>query len=292
MQPPARMQSQAQMQAPAALEAAPSAQPWAQPQEPAQQQTGSWPVLGGDLPQPQGATYGGGMQSGFPTDTLVGLPLDAGAGLPAPTGTGLPAGAGLPADAGLPAGAGLPVDTGMYAGSATNGAGFTTSPLGGFSADSLIGQRSGSAMGLPAGVDTGYDTGYPTGTLGAGSVTATGQSAKAAKAVSFVQSQTGKPCVWGASGPGSYDGPGLVQAAWRAAGVMLPRATWDQVRSGTTLVSVADALPGDLIFYYDDISHVGIYIGDGKMIHAANPGSYVSEDSIYSMPIHSVVRPG
>jgi cell wall-associated NlpC family hydrolase len=118
-------------------------------------------------------------------------------------------------------------------------------------------------------------------------------AAKAAKALAFARAQIGKPYVWGATGPGSYDCSGLTQAAWKAAGVDLPRTTYDQVNAGTT-VSLADAQPGDLIFFYDDISHVGVYIGNGMMIHAPKPGAYVREESIYyagESIIHSVVRP-
>lgn len=117
---------------------------------------------------------------------------------------------------------------------------------------------------------------------------------KADQAVAFAQAQIGKPYVWGATGPDSYDCSGLTGAAWKAAGVDLPRTTWDQVNAGTT-VSLADAQPGDLIFFYDDISHVGLYIGDGMMIHAPKPGANVREESIYydgESIIHSVVRPG
>ncbi|MFE7167342.1 NlpC/P60 family protein [Streptomyces sp. NPDC057616] len=116
---------------------------------------------------------------------------------------------------------------------------------------------------------------------------------KAAKTLAFARAQIGKPYVWGATGPDSYDCSGLTQAAWKAAGVSLPRTTYDQVDAGTT-VSLTDAQPGDLIFFYDDISHVGIYIGNGMMIHAPKPGAYVREESIYyagSSIIHSVVRP-
>ncbi|MET8448455.1 C40 family peptidase [Streptomyces sp. NPDC005209] len=138
-------------------------------------------------------------------------------------------------------------------------------------------------------------TGSSTGTsTGSGSSTPSSTStAKADKALAFARAQIGKPYVWGATGPGSYDCSGLTQAAWKAAGVSLPRTTWDQVNAGTT-VSLADARPGDLIFFYDDISHVGIYIGGGMMIHAPKPGAYVREESIYyagSSIIHSVVRP-
>ncbi|WP_369261411.1 NlpC/P60 family protein [Streptomyces sp. R35] len=116
---------------------------------------------------------------------------------------------------------------------------------------------------------------------------------KAAKAIAFARAQIGKPYVWGATGPGSYDCSGLTQAAWKAAGVTLPRVTTDQVNAGTT-VSLSDAQPGDLVFFYDDVSHVGLYIGNGMMIHAPKPGAYVREESIYyggTSIIHSVVRP-
>jgi len=116
---------------------------------------------------------------------------------------------------------------------------------------------------------------------------------KADKALAFARAQVGKPYVWGATGPDSYDCSGLTQAAWNAAGITLPRTTYDQVNFGTT-VSLAHAQPGDLVFFYDDVSHVGLYIGNGMMIHAPKPGAYVREESIYydgESAIHSVVRP-
>ncbi|MER7487255.1 NlpC/P60 family protein [Streptomyces sp. NPDC126497] len=116
---------------------------------------------------------------------------------------------------------------------------------------------------------------------------------EAEKALAFVRAQIGKPYVWGATGPGSYDCSGLTQAAWKAAGVTLPRTTYDQVNAGTT-VPVSQARPGDLVFFYDDVTHVGLYIGNGMMIHAPKPGTYVREESVYydgESSIHSVVRP-
>jgi len=132
-----------------------------------------------------------------------------------------------------------------------------------------------------------------TGGSSGSSTTVPSNGTKAEKALAYARAQVGKPYVWGATGPDSYDCSGLTQAAWKAAGVSLPRTTYDQVDAGTT-VPLADAQPGDLIFFYDDISHVGIYIGDGMMIHAPKPGAYVREESIYydgSSIIHSVVRP-
>ena len=116
---------------------------------------------------------------------------------------------------------------------------------------------------------------------------------KAGKALAFARTQIGKPYVWGATGPDSYDCSGLTQAAWKAAGVDIPRVTYDQVNAGTT-VPVSSAQPGDLVFFYDDVTHVGLYIGNGMMIHAPKPGAYVREESIYydgESSIHSVVRP-
>ncbi|WP_043265705.1 C40 family peptidase [Streptomyces sp. CT34] len=116
-------------------------------------------------------------------------------------------------------------------------------------------------------------------------------STKAEKALAFARAQMGKPYVWGATGPASYDCSGLTQAAWRAAGVDLPRTTWDQVKTGTR-IATGDLQPGDLVFFFNDISHVGMYIGDGKMIHAPHPGASVRVESIYYMPIYGSVRPG
>ncbi|WP_262056154.1 C40 family peptidase [Streptomyces sp. STR69] len=118
-------------------------------------------------------------------------------------------------------------------------------------------------------------------------------AALARQAVAFARAQVGKPYVWGAAGPGSYDCSGLAQAAWKAAGVTLPRATTAQANAGTT-VPLDDAQPGDLVFFHADVSHVGVYVGDGMMIHAPKPGAYVREEPIHygdASIIHGVVRP-
>ncbi|WLQ35799.1 NlpC/P60 family protein [Streptomyces castrisilvae] len=125
---------------------------------------------------------------------------------------------------------------------------------------------------------------------GSGSDSGSSASTKAEKVLAFARAQIGKPYVWGATGPSSYDCSGLTQAAWKAAGVDIPRTTWDQVNVGTR-IATADLQPGDLVFFYDDISHVGIYKGDGMMIHAPKPGANVREESIYYMPIYGSVRP-
>ncbi|UXY21483.1 NlpC/P60 family protein [Streptomyces cynarae] len=159
-------------------------------------------------------------------------------------------------------------------------------------AQELARQQAAQQQSPPT-APTTTTTGSPGSPTGATDSIDPSYATKAAKALAFARAQIGKPYVWGATGPGSYDCSGLTQAAWKAAGVSLPRTTYDQVNVGTT-VPLADAQPGDLIFFYDDISHVGLYIGNGMMIHAPKPGAYVREESIYyggAPIIHSVVRP-
>lgn len=128
------------------------------------------------------------------------------------------------------------------------------------------------------------------GGSGSSGDTSSSSAALGAKAVEFARAQLGKPYVWGATGPNSYDCSGLTQAAWKAAGVAIPRTTWDQVKIGSQ-VATANLQPGDLVFFYSDISHVGLYIGDGQMIHAPHSGANVEIAPITEMPIYGSVRP-
>jgi cell wall-associated NlpC family hydrolase len=112
----------------------------------------------------------------------------------------------------------------------------------------------------------------------------------AGRVVAFVFGQLGKPYRWGADGPGSYDCSGLALAAWRAAGVPLPHNAARQY-GATTHLSRADLRPGDLVFYYGRISHVGVYIGHGMMIHAPEYGEDVRTAPIDFQPIHGFGRP-
>ncbi|MGW7044557.1 NlpC/P60 family protein [Streptomyces avermitilis] len=162
-------------------------------------------------------------------------------------------------------------------------------------AEELARQQAAAAQ-QAAQQDSASGTGSTSGSTGpSGSSGSAGSSysTKAGKALAFARAQIGKPYVWGATGPGSYDCSGFTQAVWKAAGVTLPRTTYDQVNAGTT-VSLSNIQPGDLVFFYDDISHVGLYVGNGMMIHAPKPGAYVREESIFydgESAIHSVVRP-
>ncbi|WP_441245713.1 NlpC/P60 family protein [Kitasatospora sp. McL0602] len=113
---------------------------------------------------------------------------------------------------------------------------------------------------------------------------------RAAQAVAFAVAQLGKPYVWGATGPGSYDCSGLVQAAWAAAGVSLPRTTYAQIDAAPR-VSRGELRPGDLVFFFSAVSHVGLYTGYGRMIHAPHPGAPVRYESVDVMPFAGAVRP-
>lgn len=100
-------------------------------------------------------------------------------------------------------------------------------------------------------------------------------TAAAETAVKFALAQVGKPYSWGAAGPYSYDCSGLTMAAWAHAGVSLPHSAAEQYNYGTH-VPLSALLPGDLIFFYQPIGHVTIYIGNGMMVSAPTEGQDVS----------------
>ncbi|MEU8791987.1 NlpC/P60 family protein [Streptomyces sp. NPDC048643] len=131
-------------------------------------------------------------------------------------------------------------------------------------------------------------TATKTGTSGSSGTTAAPTS-RAAEAVSFAYSKLGSPYVWGATGPNAFDCSGLTQAAYRSAGVSLPRTTYAQINAGQR-ISRSELQPGDLVFFYSGISHVGIYVGDGQMIHAPNPSAPVRLAPIDQMPFAGATR--
>ena len=103
--------------------------------------------------------------------------------------------------------------------------------------------------------------------------------------------QVGDAYVYGAAGPSAFDCSGLTMMAWAQAGVALPHSSSAQYSSGTRVAARA-LRPGDLVFYYSPISHVGMYIGNGMIVHAANPSTGVQVTGLYSMPYVGAVRPG
>ncbi|MFJ3303440.1 NlpC/P60 family protein [Streptomyces sp. NPDC086549] len=114
-------------------------------------------------------------------------------------------------------------------------------------------------------------------------------NSRAAAAVAYAYQKLGSPYVWGATGPDAFDCSGLAQAAYRSAGISLPRTTYAQINAGRR-VSRSELLPGDLVFFYSGITHVGIYIGNGQMIHAPNPSAPVRVAPIDEMPFAGATR--
>lgn len=116
---------------------------------------------------------------------------------------------------------------------------------------------------------------------------------KADKAVAFVKAQVGDSYVYGGNGPNAWDCSGLTQAAWKAAGITLPRTAAEQWKS-MSKVSLNSLKPGDLIVFYAGASHIGMYIGDGKFVHAPNKHRTVSVDTLkgyYRSNAIGAVRP-
>ncbi|MFG3251584.1 C40 family peptidase [Streptomyces sp. NPDC048187] len=110
------------------------------------------------------------------------------------------------------------------------------------------------------------------------------------KAVEYATAQIGKPYQWGAEGPKSFDCSGLTSQAWVSAGRTIPRTSQEQWKQ-LEHVDIEDMRPGDLIIYFDDASHVGMYVGDGSVVHAPRPGRSITVAGAGSMPILGVVRP-
>ncbi|MDQ0947967.1 cell wall-associated NlpC family hydrolase [Streptomyces phaeochromogenes] len=227
--------------------------------------------------QPQSAGFGTGLS----VDALGGPDLTLGMGLPA---------APTPSIAPVPSiGMDLPMGPDLSSGMAPS-----------------IDVRTPIGTGLPIGSDGAANPGYGVSNPGYGAATpgyggstpgfggsTPGYGGKAATAVEFARGQIGKPCVWGAMGPGSYDCSSLTQAAWKAAGVALPRTVNDQATAGMA-VPLSDIRLGDLILFHGHVGHVGIYSGNGMMVHAPSPGAAIREESIHwagEPAIHSVIRP-
>ena len=116
-------------------------------------------------------------------------------------------------------------------------------------------------------------------------------SGSAAAAVSYALAQVGNSYVYGAAGPSAFDCSGLTMMAWAQAGVALPHSSSAQMGSGTP-VSASELQPGDLVFYYSPVSHVGIYVGGGQVVNALNPSTGVQITSLHYMPFSGAVRPG
>ncbi|MFE7284713.1 NlpC/P60 family protein [Streptomyces noursei] len=115
-------------------------------------------------------------------------------------------------------------------------------------------------------------------------------SGRAAAAVAAARAAVGAPYAWGSTGPSAFDCSGLTQWAYNQAGVSLPRTSQAQRGAGAR-IPLSQARPGDLVIYRSDASHVGMYVGNGQVVHAPYPGARVRYDPVGMMPISAITRP-
>ncbi|AVZ39144.1 MULTISPECIES: C40 family peptidase [unclassified Dietzia] len=101
--------------------------------------------------------------------------------------------------------------------------------------------------------------------------------------------RVGSPYAWGATGPNSFDCSGLTSWAYKEAGISIPRTSQAQIGGGTQ-VAKADLQPGDIVAFYSGASHVGIYAGNGQVVHAPYSGTSVSYAPLDSMPFYGATR--
>ena len=137
----------------------------------------------------------------------------------------------------------------------------------------------------PAGIPPG-DVAPPDGAIAPELPGGTGEGMLAVQAA---LTRIGSPYSWGASGPNQFDCSGLVMWAFQQAGISLPHSSQAQA-SGGQAVAMSEMQPGDVVTYYSDASHVGIYLGDGMMVHASTYGTPVQVAPVTHAPIHNVRR--
>ncbi|WP_329130940.1 NlpC/P60 family protein [Streptomyces sp. NBC_01476] len=113
---------------------------------------------------------------------------------------------------------------------------------------------------------------------------------RAGAAFAAAQNELGKPYVYGATGPGSFDCSGLTSYAYAQAGVSIPRTSQEQANAGTRIYSASQLGVGDLVIFYGDYHHVGLYAGNGLVLHAPKPGAVVRYESMNDMPFEFGVR--
>ncbi|MET7702034.1 MULTISPECIES: C40 family peptidase [unclassified Streptomyces] len=127
---------------------------------------------------------------------------------------------------------------------------------------------------------------------GSGSGSTAPASGRAGAAFGAAQSKIGSPYVYGASGPSSFDCSGLTSWAYAQAGVSIPRTSEAQANAGTRIYSQSDLQVGDLVIFYGDFHHVGLYAGHGQVLHAPHSGAVVRYEAIGNMTFEFGVRIG
>ncbi|MFJ8229234.1 C40 family peptidase [Streptomyces sp. NPDC094448] len=141
------------------------------------------------------------------------------------------------------------------------------------------------ALGAPS-----HDPGSTDGTDGANGGSTPLPTAEGERAVRYAVEQIGKPYEWGARGPDAYDCSGLTSEAWSSAGRAIPRTSQEQWRE-LPRVPVGRLRPGDLVVYFAGATHVGLYLGDGRVVHAPRPGAPVKVSPLAANPVLGAVRP-
>ncbi|MCV7170173.1 C40 family peptidase, partial [Mycobacterium manitobense] len=129
----------------------------------------------------------------------------------------------------------------------------------------------------------------PPGAIPPGDLAPPAGGGQGAVAVQAALSRIGSPYSWGGSGPSAFDCSGLVMWSFQQAGLSLPHSSQALARGGQA-VSMDQMQPGDLVTYYSDASHVGIYIGGGQMVHASTYGTPVRVAPVDNAPIYNVRR--
>ncbi|GAA2607155.1 NlpC/P60 family protein [Actinomadura fulvescens] len=112
---------------------------------------------------------------------------------------------------------------------------------------------------------------------------------KAAQALRYAMGKIGRPYVWGAAGPSTFDCSGLTMWAYKQVGISLPHYTGSQWNAGTH-ISRSQLQPGDLVFFHSDLHHMGMYVGDGKFLHAPQTGDVVKISPLEGRPYAGAVR--
>ncbi|MBI3692224.1 MAG: C40 family peptidase, partial [Mycolicibacterium aromaticivorans] len=120
-------------------------------------------------------------------------------------------------------------------------------------------------------------------------VAAAAPRTQAATVVQAALTRIGSPYSWGASGPNAFDCSGLIMWAFQQTGKSLPHSSQAMAEGGQP-VALSDMEPGDIVTFYDDASHAGIYIGDGLMVHSSTYGTPVRVSPVSTTPIHNVRR--
>ncbi|MFG2813814.1 NlpC/P60 family protein [Streptomyces sp. NPDC048410] len=115
-------------------------------------------------------------------------------------------------------------------------------------------------------------------------------SAEGGKAVRFALDQIGKPYLWGATGPASFDCSGLTSRAWARAGTPIPRTSQEQW-ARLPHVPLNSLRPGDLVIYFPEATHVALYLGGGKVVQAPRTGEKIKISPLAANPVLGAVRP-